>query len=120
MLRPYLRVIGMQVLGTLGAAIVALWFAGAQGLLSALLGGAVGAVGGLVFAFLVGRPRPADAPATEVIFRALRAEGIKLGLMGGLLWLILANYQGVVIVGFVGAFILSILIFQLALFVQVR
>ena len=120
MVRPYMRVIGMQVLGTLLAASLAAWAAGTHGLISALLGGAVGAVGGLVFAMLVARTQSSDADSTDVVFKALRAEGIKLVLMGALLWLILANYTGVVIVGFVGAFILSILIFQLALFVQVR
>ena len=115
-----MRVIGMQLLGTLGAGAIAAMLAGQHGLLSALLGGAVGAVGGLVFAFLAARPQAAGLAATDVVFKALRAEGVKLVLMGGMLWLILANYQGVVIISFVGSFILSILIFQLALLVQVR
>jgi ATP synthase protein I len=120
MWQPYVRVIGMQVLGTLASVALAAWLAGAHGALSALLGGGIGAIGALAFAFMVARPQKAGQDGMGVVFRALRAEAVKLLSMGALLWLVLANYQGVVIVGFVGAFILSILVFQLALFVQVK
>jgi ATP synthase protein I len=119
MWQPFMRVVGMQVLGTLCVAAIAAWFSGLHGAISAILGGSVGAVGGLVFAFMVARSRDANLAATDVVYRALRAEGVKLVLMAGMLWLILANYHGVVIISFVGAFILSILVFQLALLVQV-
>ncbi len=120
MWQPYIRVIGMQVLGTLAAVAAAAWFSGFHGALSALLGGAVGAVGAVAFAFMVARPQRPGVDAMEVVYKALRAEAVKLVSMGALLWLVLANYSGVVVVGFVGAFILSILVFQLALFVQVK
>jgi ATP synthase protein I len=120
MWQPYMRVIGMQLLGTLVAAATTAWFSGFHGALSALLGGAVGAVGAVAFAFMVARPQRPGADAMEVVYRALRAEAVKLVSMGALLWLVLANYAGVVVIGFVGSFILSILVFQLALFVQVK
>ena len=120
MWQPYMQVIGMQLLGTLASVALAAWLAGAHGALSALLGGAVGAIGALAFAFMVARPQPAGQDAMGVVFRALRAQAVKLVSMGALLWLVLANYQGVVVVGFVGAFIFSILVFQLALFVHVK
>ncbi len=120
MWQPYMRVIGMQVLGTLAAVAAAGWFSGFHGALSALLGGAVGAIGAVAFAFMVARPQRPDADAMVVVYRALRAEAVKLVSMGALLWLVLANYSGVVVVGFVGSFILSILVFQFALFVQVK
>jgi ATP synthase protein I len=115
-----MRVIGMQVLGTLASVALAAWFAGAHGALSALLGGAVGAIGALAFAFMVARPARPGQDAMGVVFKALRAEAVKLVSMGALLWLILANYDAVVVGGFVGAFIFSIVIFQFALFVQVK
>jgi len=49
---------------------------------------------------------------------ALRAEGIKIALIVGLLWLVLATYADVVAPAFFGSFIATILIFSMAFFVR--
>jgi len=48
----------------------------------------------------------------------LRAEAVKLGIAVLLLWLVLANYAEVVVGVFVGAFIVTMLIFAMAFFVR--
>ena len=45
-----------------------------------------------------------------------KMDDIELFLAGLLLWLVLALYQEVVVVGLIGSFVVSILIFSMALF----
>lgn len=56
--------------------------------------------------------------ATSVIGGALRAEAIKIGLIVGLLWLVLATYEEVVMPALFGSFFATILIFAMAFFVR--
>jgi ATP synthase protein I len=48
----------------------------------------------------------------------LRAEAAKIGLAVILLWLVLAVYKDVVLIVFIGSFILSLLVFSMAFFVR--
>lgn len=132
MWRQFLPIFGMQALLTVGIAALAGWFAGLHGAFSALLGGLIGALGGVVFAWMAARnaarvahqatqPQAAggDVAALTALYGALRAELLKLVVMGGLLGLVLALYQQVVLVGLIGAFIVSVLTLSMALFVRV-
>jgi len=115
--RTFRPVIGLQVLATIIIASIAAWFAGVHGAISAALGGLVSMVSGLVFVLLAatsveGKGRSAG----EVIFAALKAEAAKLFLALLLLWLVLATYQEVVVVGLLGSFVVSLLIFSTVLF----
>jgi ATP synthase protein I len=89
---------------------------GVDGALSAALGGAIsvvaGGVSGVVAA--MGKARSAG----EVLMGALLAEGVKIGLLVLLLWLVLAAYKGVVAPVFFGSFIVTVLIFGMAFFVR--
>lgn len=49
---------------------------------------------------------------------ALTAEAVKIGLIAMLLWLVLANYDGVVVPAFIGSFLVTVLIFAMAFFVR--
>jgi F0F1-type ATP synthase assembly protein I len=49
-------------------------------------------------------------------FAALKAEAAKFFMALVLLWLVLAAYQEVVVVGLIGSFVASILIFSIGLF----
>jgi ATP synthase protein I len=49
---------------------------------------------------------------------ALRAEAVKIGLIVGLLWLVLAAYGNVVVPALVGAFAVTVVIFAMAFFVR--
>ncbi len=117
MWRKFRPVIGSQVLATIIIASIAAWFAGVHGAISALLGGLISLTAGLVFVMLAAKSAEAKGKsASEVIFAALKAEAAKLFLAGLLLWLVLALYQDVVVVGLLGSFVVSILIFSMALF----
>lgn len=114
MWRKFRPVIGLQVLATVIAASIAAWFAGVHGAISAALGGLISIIAGLVFALLTAGNKVRSAG--EVLLVALKAEAAKLFLAILLLWLVLTVYQEVVIVGLIGSFVVSILIFSMALF----
>ncbi len=117
MWRRFRPVIGSQVLATIIIASITAWFAGAHGAISAFLGGLVSITAGLVFVFLAAKGAGEKGKsAGEVVFTALKAEAAKLFLAGLLLWLVLAFYQEVVVVALLGSFVVTILIFSLALF----
>ena len=107
-------VFGSQVLATIIIASIAAWFAGVHGAVSAALGGLISIIAGLVFVLLTARNKVRSAG--EVLIVALKAEAAKLFLAILLLWLVLALYRDVVVVGLIGSFVASILIFSLALF----
>jgi hypothetical protein len=56
--------------------------------------------------------------AGGVLAGALRAEAVKLGLALILLWIVLANYGEAVVAVFLGAFVVTMLIFSMAFFVR--
>jgi ATP synthase protein I len=112
--RKFRPVIGLQVLATIIIASIAAWFAGVHGAISAALGGLVSISAGLAFALLTARNKVRSAG--EVLIVALKAEAAKLFLAILLLWLVLTVYHEVVIVGLIGSFVASILIFSMALF----
>jgi len=115
--RKFRPVIGLQVPATIIIASIAAWFAGIHGAISALLGGLISITAGLAFVSLAAKSaREKGISAGEVLFAALKAEAAKLFLAGLLLWLVLALYQDVVVVGLLGSFVVSILIFSMALF----
>jgi ATP synthase protein I len=112
--RKFRPVIGSQVLATTIIASLAAWFAGIHGATSAALGGLISVIAGLVFVLLTARYKVRSAG--EVLLVAFKAEAAKLFLAILLLWLVLALYQDVVVVGLIGSFVVSILIFSMALF----
>ena len=83
---------------------------------SALLGGLVSMTAGAVFAIVAytGRGRPAGS----VLRVALRAEAAKIIAVVLLLWIVLATYKEVVALGFLGAFVVTVVIFSAAITVR--
>ncbi len=117
MWRKFRPVIGLQVLATIIAASIAAWIAGVHGAISAALGGLISIIAGLVFVLLAATSVESKGrSAGGVLFAALKAEAAKLFLAMMLLWLVLAAYQEVVVAGLIGSFVVSILIFSMALF----
>jgi ATP synthase protein I len=112
--RKFRPVFGSQLLATMIIASIAAWFAGTHGAISAVLGGLISIIAGLVFVLLTARYKVRSAG--EVVLVAFKAEATKLFLAILLLWLVLAFYQDVVVVGLIGSFVVSILIFSMALF----
>ncbi len=114
--KPIRTVLRWQAIATAALALAGGVVAGADGAISAVLGGGVsfvaGGVSGLIAA--MGKARSAG----EVLIGALLAEGVKIGLLVLLLWLVLATYKDVVAPVFFGSFIVTVLIFGMAFFVR--
>lgn len=114
--KPIRTVLRWQLIATAGLALLAGSWAGAHGAWSAALGGAVSIGAGWASAKVATTGR-ADS-AGGVLVTALKAEGVKLGLIAILLWLVLATYDAVVVPAFLGSFIATVLIFSMAFFVR--
>jgi ATP synthase protein I len=114
--RPIRTVLRWQLLATAALTLVAGLLAGANGALSAALGGAVSMCAGGVSAVVASLGDTRSAAGSVV--SALRAEGVKIALIVGLLWLVLATYADIVAPAFFGSFIATILIFSMAFFVR--
>jgi ATP synthase protein I len=114
--RPIRTVLRWQLLATAALTLVAGLVAGVHGALSAALGGAVSMCAGGVSAVVASLGNTRSAAGSVV--SALRAEGVKIALIVGLLWLVLSSYADVVAPAFFGSFIATILIFSMAFFVR--
>ncbi|MGA8049110.1 MAG: ATP synthase subunit I [Burkholderiales bacterium] len=116
--KPIRTVLRWQLAATATLIPVAAVAAGLHGALSAGLGGMVSVCAGLISG-IVASVGKADS-AGAVLISALRAEGVRIGLMVLLLWLVLAAYKGVVVLAFLGTFIVTALIFTMAFAVRGR
>lgn len=114
--KPVRTVLLWQVVVTVLLAVTAGLLAGTHGAVSAALGGSVSVIAGLAFAMIMQSSDVRSADGT--IVAALRAEAFKIGLAVILLWLVLALYKDVVLIVFIGSFIISILVFSMAFFVR--
>lgn len=114
--KPIRTVMVWQAIVTALTAVIAGLLAGIHGAASAALGGTVSVIAGLAFAMVMQSNNMQSADGT--IIAALRAEATKIGLAVILLWLVLALYKDVVLIVFIGSFIVSILVFSMAFFVR--
>ena len=89
---------------------------GFHGATSALLGGVVSIISAAAFAVIISRYR--GSTAGEVLLTAIKAEAVKIIVMISLLWLVMTLYKDVVAVGFIGTFVLTVIVFGMALFVN--
>ena len=105
-----------QLAATVVLMVIAGVLAGAHGAWSAALGGAVSMCAGVVSAMVAATGR--SNSARGVLVTALTAEGVKLGVMAILLWLVLATYAEIVVTAFLGSFMATVLIFSMAFFVR--
>ena len=114
--KPVLTVLRWQLAATAALALAAGLLAGMHGAFSAIAGGLVSITAGLAAAFVASR---GDAKsAGGVLVGALRAEGVKIGLIAMLLWLVVQTYPEVVVIAFIASFVLTVLIFAMAFFVR--
>ena len=103
------------MIATAALALLGGILAGEHGALSAALGGAVSLSAGWASAKVAaGRAESAGG----VLVSALKAEGVKLGLIAILLWQVLTFYAEVVVPMFLGSFVATVLIFSMAFFVR--
>lgn len=114
--RPIRTVLMWQLGATAVMALVAGLVADMPSALSAAAGGGVSIIAGLASALVASLGRGKSVGG--VLAGALRAEAVKLGLALLLLWLVLANYEQTVVAVFLGAFVVTMLIFSMAFFVR--
>ena len=118
--KPIRTVLLWQLVATLAMAAIAGVWAGGHGAMSALLGGLVNVVAGVVYAFLLGvglRARPiAEIGASLVAM--LRAEAAKILVIVAGLWLALTRYPELVTGAFFTAFVVTVIVFSMAIFVR--
>ena len=114
--KPIRTALRWQLAATAAMAIAAALLSGASAAVSAAVGGLISVAAGLASAFVASR---SDAKsAGGILFGALRAETVKIGLAVLLLWLVLAHYGEAVVGVLVGSFVVTMLIFALAFFVR--
>lgn len=114
--RPIRTVLRWQLVATIALTLVAGLLAGVHGALSAALGGAVSICAGGASAVVASLGGAQSAGG--IVGGALGAEGVKIALIVGLLWLVLATYADMVAPAFFGSFFVTILIFAMAFFVR--
>jgi ATP synthase protein I len=114
--RPIRIVFRWQLVATVVLTLSAGLLAGAHGALSAALGGAVSMCAGWASA-KVAMTGTADS-AGGVLVNALKAEGIKFGVIVVLLGAVFAVYDEVVAMAFLGTFVTTAVIFSMAFFVR--
>ena len=114
--KPIRTVLLWQLIATAALTLAGASLAGVHGALSAALGGAVSFGAGLAAAVVASRGHAQSAAG--ILTGALAAEGVKFGLIGVLLWLVLATYRDVVVLAFLGTFVLTALVFSMAFFVR--
>ena len=114
--KPIRMVIRWQFLATAALTLLAGVLAGPHGALSAALGGAVSISAGWASGMVATTGRSQSAGG--VLVTALKAEGVKLGMIAFLLGLVLAVYAEVVVLAFLGSFMATALIFSMAFFVR--
>lgn len=100
-----------QVAASAAIAVAGGILAGRDGALSGILGGLIGIAGVLAFALISARRAATSGAAVR---NALRAEAAKVVVMVSLLWLVFAAYQNMVVLAFLGAFVVSVFLSGIA------
>ncbi len=118
--RPFRIVFRWQAIVTIAIAVVSGAVAGWNGAWSALLGGTVSLVAGVVFAAVLGLSLGDGRPSGPVkpLRAMLRAEAAKVIAIIGGLSLVLKTVDGIVHPAFFAAFTMAVIVFSLAFFVN--
>lgn len=111
--RPIRIVQRWQVIATLVLALASSLPWGADGAISALLGGGINVLAGWVFGWRISIGRAGTAG--EALGTMLRAEGIKVLLIIVQLWLVLSLYRDIVFAPFFGTFAITVGLFAAAI-----
>lgn len=118
--KPIRTVLLWQILATAVLAALAGVWAGAEGAISAVLGGLVNFSAGVVYAFLLGiglRARVVPDVGTSMI-AMVRAEAGKILVIVGGLWLVLSTYKDIDAAAFFLTFVITVMVFSAAIFVR--
>ena len=116
--KPIRTVLRWQLYATAAAALIAAFWVGLHGALSALAGGLINVAAGAVFGWIATHSK--KRTAGEVLRALYRAEAGKVGSIVVLLWLTLMHYKEIVHGAFFGTFILTVIFFSMAIVVRGR
>ena len=118
--RPIRTVLKWQIIVTGAVAVVAGFWAGSPGAISAALGGFINVAAGVAYAFLLGVGQGARAvpDAGTTLAAMFRAEAAKILVIVGGLWVTLSAYKDVVPAAFFTAFVITVIVFSMAFFVR--
>lgn len=109
-------VLKYQAITTLIIALVIGGLGGVHWGISAMLGGIVSLLGGATYGLMLSRV--GRGSAENALLGMMRAESAKIVVIILLLWLVFAGYENVFGAGFIGTFIITTLIFSLAVFIR--
>ena len=107
-------VLKYQALATLLIALIVGVMGGMHWAFSALLGGLISVLGGATYGAMLAQV--GKGSAESALIEMMRAESAKILVIVLLLWLVFASYSQVFGAGFIGTFIVTTLIFSLAIF----
>lgn len=118
--KPIRTVLKWQVIATAAIAAIAGIWAGGNGAVSAVLGGGVNLVAGVVYAWLLGFRLGATAvpDAGTSLVAMFRAEAGKVLVIVAGLWIALATYGDMVPAAFFAAFVVTVIVFSMAILVR--
>jgi ATP synthase protein I len=111
--KPIRRVLKWQAGATVAMAVIAGLWLGRHGALSAMLGGVVNITALVVSAVVMGISNPASAGGT--VAALFRAEASKVLVIILQLCLVMLTYRDVVPAVFFGTFVITVLLFPVAL-----
>jgi ATP synthase protein I len=115
--KPIRRVLKWQAAATVVIAVIAGLWQGPHGALSAALGGVVNITSVVVYAVVMSISMRGTNPASAggTVAAVFRAEACKILVIIVQLWLVLANYREVVFVAFFASFVITVMLFRMAL-----
>lgn len=116
--RPIRTVLRWQLIATAAVAAIAGAWVGWHAAVSALLGGLVNVSAGIAYALILGLGVARSTGAGTSLVAMFRAEAGKIALIVGQLWLVLSLYREVVPVAFFSAFVLTVVVFSMAILVR--
>ena len=107
-LKPFRTVLRWQLAATVVMALFGGLLAGPHGAISVFLGGVVVSVAAGVSVIVASLGARASTGPAGALLAMLRAEAVKIAVIVLLMWLVLSSYKNVVILGFIGSFIVSV------------
>ncbi len=116
--RPYRIVIRWQVAVTVLMALLGGLLGGRHGAISVLLGGAVVSAAAVLSMMVASYGARVSAGPGGALLALLRAEAVKIAVVVLLLWLVFTSYKDVVVVAFIGSFVVSLGILGMAILVR--
>ena len=114
--KPVRTVLRWQLYATAASMLIAAFWSGSHGALSALLGGLINLTAGAVFGLIATHSR--KRTVGEALRGLMRAEAGKILLIVVQLWAVLTFYSGVVLAAFFGTFFLTVIFSSMAIFVR--